>query len=172
MEFFRQEYSSGLLQGNFPTQGSNPGLLHYRQMIYRLSHQASPNPKTHKIKQQQCKQFKVKPELYFLHQTYDTSLQPVIISRPPKLQFEVSPVEGKHCLGPFPNWDSRLLLLGTSQHAVSEWILGSPIWWCMCYYSSLLFPLLYSVNDCILKLSNPLLNTEIVYLCVMGGFFC
>ena len=28
-----------LLQGIFPTQGSNPGLLHCRQTLYRLSHQ-------------------------------------------------------------------------------------------------------------------------------------
>ena len=27
-----------LLQGIFQTQGSNPGLLHFRQMLYRLSH--------------------------------------------------------------------------------------------------------------------------------------
>ena len=31
-----------LLQGVFPTQGSNPGLPHRRQMLYRLSHQGSP----------------------------------------------------------------------------------------------------------------------------------
>ena len=30
-----------LLQGIFPTQGSNPGLSHYRQMLYHLSHQGS-----------------------------------------------------------------------------------------------------------------------------------
>ena len=30
------------LQGNFPTQGSNPGLLHCRQTLYRLSHKGSP----------------------------------------------------------------------------------------------------------------------------------
>ena len=30
-----------LLQGIFPTQGSNPGLLHCRQIIYGLSHQRS-----------------------------------------------------------------------------------------------------------------------------------
>ena len=30
-----------LLQGIFPTQGSNPGLLHYRQILYHLSHQGS-----------------------------------------------------------------------------------------------------------------------------------
>ena len=29
------------LQGNFPTQGSNPGLLHCRRILYCLSHQAS-----------------------------------------------------------------------------------------------------------------------------------
>ena len=31
-----------LLQGIFPTQGSNPGLLHYRQILYYPSHQGSP----------------------------------------------------------------------------------------------------------------------------------
>ena len=31
-----------LLQGIFPTQGSNPGLPHCRQRLYRLSHQGSP----------------------------------------------------------------------------------------------------------------------------------
>ena len=32
-----------LLQGIFPTQGSNPGLPHYRQILYHLSHKGSPN---------------------------------------------------------------------------------------------------------------------------------
>ena len=31
-----------LLQGIFPTQGLNPGLLQCRQILYRLSHQGSP----------------------------------------------------------------------------------------------------------------------------------
>ena len=31
-----------LLQEIFPTNGSNPGLLHFRQILYRLSHQGSP----------------------------------------------------------------------------------------------------------------------------------
>ena len=31
-----------LLQGIFPSQGSNPGLLHCRHMLYQLSHQGSP----------------------------------------------------------------------------------------------------------------------------------
>ena len=30
------------LQGIFPTQGSNPGLLHCRQILYQLSYQGSP----------------------------------------------------------------------------------------------------------------------------------
>jgi len=30
------------LQGIFPTQGSKPGLLHCRQIIYHLRHQGSP----------------------------------------------------------------------------------------------------------------------------------
>ena len=45
MEFSRAEYWSGylsLLQGIFPTQGSNPGLLHCRWILYQLSHRWSP----------------------------------------------------------------------------------------------------------------------------------
>ena len=44
MGFSRQGYWSGLLfpsPGIFPTQGSNPGLPHCRQMLYCLSHQGS-----------------------------------------------------------------------------------------------------------------------------------
>ena len=33
--------SPSLLQGIFPTQGSNPGLLNCRQILYHLSHQGS-----------------------------------------------------------------------------------------------------------------------------------
>ena len=35
--------SRSLLQGIFPTQGSNPGFPHCRQILYQLSHQGSPN---------------------------------------------------------------------------------------------------------------------------------
>ena len=31
-----------LYRGIFPTQGSNPGLLHCRWILYQLSHQGSP----------------------------------------------------------------------------------------------------------------------------------
>ena len=34
--------SLSLLQGIFPTQGSNPGLLNCRRILYQLSHQGSP----------------------------------------------------------------------------------------------------------------------------------
>ena len=34
--------SLSLFQGIFPTQGSNPGLLHCRQILYQLSHKRSP----------------------------------------------------------------------------------------------------------------------------------
>ena len=45
MEFSRQEYWVGchsLLQRIFPTQGSNLGLPHYRQILHLLSQQRSP----------------------------------------------------------------------------------------------------------------------------------
>ena len=34
--------SLSVLQGNFPTQGSNPGLPHCRQILYQLNHKGSP----------------------------------------------------------------------------------------------------------------------------------
>ena len=34
--------SRSLLQGIFPTQGSNPGFSHCRQIVYQLSHRGSP----------------------------------------------------------------------------------------------------------------------------------
>ena len=34
--------SLSLLQGIFPIQGSNPGVPHYRQILYQLSHKGSP----------------------------------------------------------------------------------------------------------------------------------
>ena len=34
--------SLSLLQGIIPTQGSNPGLPHYRQILYQLRHKRSP----------------------------------------------------------------------------------------------------------------------------------
>ena len=36
-----------LLQGIFPTQGSNPGLPHCRWILYQLSHQGSPKTTLH-----------------------------------------------------------------------------------------------------------------------------
>ena len=33
--------SHALLQGIFPTEESNPGFLHFRQILYHLSHQGS-----------------------------------------------------------------------------------------------------------------------------------
>ena len=46
MEFSRQKYWVGcqsLLQGIFPTQGPNSGLLHCRQILYCLSHLGNPS---------------------------------------------------------------------------------------------------------------------------------
>ena len=40
--------SHSFLQGIFLTQGSNPGLLHCRLILYHLSHQGTPAPATHK----------------------------------------------------------------------------------------------------------------------------
>ena len=42
VEFNRTILGHFLLQGIFPTQESNPGLLHCRQILYRLSYKGSP----------------------------------------------------------------------------------------------------------------------------------
>ena len=48
--------SHSLVQGTFLTQGSNLGLLHYRQILYHLSHQGTP-------KQRECKVlYEINPE--------------------------------------------------------------------------------------------------------------
>jgi len=39
---FKTPVLTSLLQGIFPTQGSNPGLPHCRLILYQLSHQESP----------------------------------------------------------------------------------------------------------------------------------
>ena len=46
-----------LLQGIFPTQGSNPGLTHCRWILYRLSHQG--NPRKSKIQADQLNRLDV-----------------------------------------------------------------------------------------------------------------
>ena len=44
LEWVAIPFSRGcsLFQGIFPTQGSNPGLLHCRWILHQLSHQGSP----------------------------------------------------------------------------------------------------------------------------------
>ena len=42
-----------LLQGIFLTQGSNPGLLHCRQILYHLSHQGRPRHSRTRVKTSQ-----------------------------------------------------------------------------------------------------------------------
>ena len=37
-----ERVANSLLQGIFPTQGSNPGLLHFSWILYQLGHQGSP----------------------------------------------------------------------------------------------------------------------------------
>ena len=53
MEFSRQNTGMGsrsLLQGIFPAQRSNPCLLHWRQILYHLSHEGTPSSLKDKLK--------------------------------------------------------------------------------------------------------------------------
>ena len=54
-----------LLQGIFPTQGSNPGLLYCRQILYQLSYKGSPRRKKKK-KQQNTRKTSISASLTML----------------------------------------------------------------------------------------------------------
>ena len=45
-----------LLQGIFPTQGSNPGLLYCRQILYQLSYKGSPRRKK-KVREKKVREY-------------------------------------------------------------------------------------------------------------------
>ena len=47
--------SLSFLQGIFPTLGSNPGLPHFRQILYQLSHKRSPLAKGSQIAKSKVK---------------------------------------------------------------------------------------------------------------------
>ena len=51
-----------LLQGIFPTPGSNPGLLHCRQIRYHLSHQGRPKPTALDLPRQSPIQVLIRPD--------------------------------------------------------------------------------------------------------------
>ena len=66
MEISRPEYWRGLpflFQGIFPTQGSNPGLLHCRRILYQLSYKGSPACHVAWSKKYTYVQFKIKKNL-------------------------------------------------------------------------------------------------------------
>ena len=75
MQLSREEYWSvgchSFLQGIFLTQGSNPGLLHCKQILYHLSHQGSP---TNSISDEKFQLFK-KFQLFFKLKSFILCLQ-------------------------------------------------------------------------------------------------
>ena len=68
-----------LLQGMFPTQGSNLGLPHCRQTLYRLSHQGSPSP-PQMFSCPAC--FRSPPQFSSVAQSYPTLCDPMDCSTP------------------------------------------------------------------------------------------
>ena len=56
--------SLSLLQGIFPTWGSNPGLSHCRWILYQLSHQGCPNSRTNFISWPQHRKLEDNKEVY------------------------------------------------------------------------------------------------------------
>ena len=57
--------SCSILQGIFLTQGSNPGFLHWRQILYQLSHQGSSQPVLYYKTEVNCKgEISITSEIY------------------------------------------------------------------------------------------------------------
>ena len=99
-----------LLQGNFPTQGLNPGLLHCRQILYYLSHQGSPS---HALKRSKSigllSLFLKKCMTWNKHERNKTKQlrrkEPTLGTQPPCLCFPALPAPNAHsqnsiCLNP------------------------------------------------------------------------
>ena len=101
--------SHSLLQGIFPIQGSNPGLLHYRQILYSLSHQGSLSllgriPRWHSCKEpacqwRSCKRWKF--DNWFRKITWSRKWQPTPIFLPGKFY-------GQRSLEDYSPWDFRV----------------------------------------------------------------
>lgn len=91
------------------------------------------------------------------------SFHPGILSGgPPKLQFEVSLVGWVHHLGPFPSWDSRLLFMRDfpapfkSGCRLTQFGDTCAVTFLYC---------LFSLNDCMLKLSQVIYKKIEIVLC-------
>ena len=132
--FPSQETWSGLPspQGIFPTQGSNPGLLHCRQILYSLSHQGSPILCMSEVAQScptLCDPMDYSPPGSSIHRIFQGRvLEGVVISfsrgsSRPRDWTQVSRIAGRH----FTVWATRevpcysqLSTIGRQKKAVSE----------------------------------------------------
>ena len=85
--------SLSLVQGIFPTPGSNPGLPHCRQIPYQLIDQRSPSHRTEVFISQNSKTLKASPR------TGATLLSPTGATRSTWKALLVLWVERPHCLG-------------------------------------------------------------------------
>ena len=75
-----------LLQGIFPTQGSNPGLAHCRRILYRLSHQGSLPPVCVVTEQQRPAFYSnFPPATYFTRASVCVSILSLHLPHPPLL---------------------------------------------------------------------------------------
>ena len=72
--------SLSLLQGIFPTQGSNPGLLHYRWILYQLNHKGSKQKRLRRGGKNTQKNY-IKKDLHDQgnHDGVSTNLEPDIL---------------------------------------------------------------------------------------------
>ena len=119
--------SHSLLQGIFPTQGLNPGLLHCKQILYCLSHQEAQITLCHFT-------YSTKPSQQY------TSISPLPISCAAAKSLQLcptlcDPIDGSQLGSPIP---------GILQARVLEWVAisfstQSLVLWCTFYFYILIF---------------------------------
>ena len=89
-----------LLQRIFPTQGSNPGLPHCRQILYQLSHKGSP------LSRSLLKFMSIEYLTFQVPMQYCSLQHRTLVSAS-----DTSPTEHRFCFGPTSSFFLKLLVI-------------------------------------------------------------
>ena len=119
----------------------------------------------------------MKPELQIAHRLMMISVVSWDFKQePPHAIFEVSPKKQTHCLGLFPNWDSRCAVSWDFPALFKSGCWSNPTWLCIlcsfyfvfffCFFFYFYYQYIESKPD------NSLINIGIIYSYITSGLFC
>ena len=100
--------SLSLLQGIFPTQGSNPGLSHCRQILYQLSHKGSP------LSRSLLKFMSIEYLTFLVPMQYCSLQHRTLVSAS-----DTSPTEHRFCFVPTSSFFLKLLVIALRSSLVA-----------------------------------------------------